>query len=119
MPPLSTTKGYYLDDWKDMIWEGGVKVTEKNRVIRISFVDKHGKVFGETKVPENYKDAIVKTTDSSRGYAVRLENPKGGYVWVGVAFRDRNDAFDFGVAFQDQSSRNQVYLLYNSEIKQN
>lgn len=55
-----------------MIWEGGVKVTEKNRVIKISFVDKHGKVFGETKVPENYKEAIVKTNDSSRGYAVRL-----------------------------------------------
>lgn len=27
IPPLSTTKGHYLDDWKDMIWEGGVKVT--------------------------------------------------------------------------------------------
>ena len=84
-----------------MIWEGGVKVTEKNRVITIIFQDKHDKVFGKTKVPQNYKEAIVKTKDSSRGYAVRLENPRGGFVWVGVAFRDRNDAFDFGVAFQD------------------
>ena len=55
MPPISTTKGYYLDDWKDMIWEGGVKVTEKNRVIKIQFIDKHDKIFGETRVPENYK----------------------------------------------------------------
>jgi hypothetical protein len=108
IPPLSTSKGYYLDDWKEMIWEGGVKVTEKNRVLKISFIDKNKKLFGETKVPANYKEAIVKTNDSSRGYAVRLENPKGGYIWVGVAFRDRNDAFDFGVVFQDEANRNKM-----------
>jgi hypothetical protein len=34
-----------------------------------------------------------------------LENPKGGFMWIGVAFRDRNDAFDFGVAFQDSLER--------------
>jgi hypothetical protein len=50
----------------------------------------------------------VKTIDSSRGYAVRLENPKGGFLWVGVAFRDRNDAFDFGVVFQDEADRNKM-----------
>lgn len=22
IPPLSTSKGYYLDDWKEMMWEG-------------------------------------------------------------------------------------------------
>jgi hypothetical protein len=117
IPPLATSKGYYLDDWKEMIWEGGVKVTEKNRLLKIAFVDKHGKVFGETKVPHNYKEAIVKTNDSSRGYAVRLENPKGGFLWVGVAFRDRNDAFDFGVVFQDEANRNKMYLTANAARK--
>ena len=74
-------------------------------------------MFGETKVPPNYKEAIVKTIDSSRGYAVRLENPKGGYLWVGVAFRDRNDAFDFGVGFQDEANRNKVYAFYDTGLK--
>ena len=72
LPALSTAKQYRLDDWTDMIWEGGVKVTEKNSVIKITFKDKHEKVFAETKVPPKYQDAIVKTKDSSRGYAVRL-----------------------------------------------
>ena len=22
IPPLSTSKGHYLDDWKEMFWEG-------------------------------------------------------------------------------------------------
>ena len=38
IPPLSTTKDYHLDDWKEMIWEGGVKVTEKDKVITITFI---------------------------------------------------------------------------------
>ena len=24
LPPMSTSKGYYLDDWKEMIWEGNL-----------------------------------------------------------------------------------------------
>lgn len=31
-----------------MIWEGGVKVTEKNKVLKVIFIDKAGKVFAET-----------------------------------------------------------------------
>lgn len=55
-----------------MIWEGGCKVTEKSKVLTITFVSKDGKIFAQTNVPANYKDAIQKTQDSSRGYAVRL-----------------------------------------------
>ena len=105
MPPLSTTKDFHLDDWKEMIWEGGVKVTEKNKQITITFIDKKDNIFAQTKVPPNHKEAIIKTKDSTRGYAIRLEKPNGGFLWVGVAFRDRNDAFDFGLVFQDHSER--------------
>jgi hypothetical protein len=38
-----------------MIWEGGVKVTSIGKVLKIAFVDKTGKLFAETKVPQNYK----------------------------------------------------------------
>ena len=108
IPLLSSSKGFYLDDWKEMIWEGGVKVTQKNKVITVTFIGKDGKIFASTKIPPNHNEAIMKTLDSSRGYAVRLQNPKGGYLWIGVAFRDRNDAFDFGVVFQDYSDRKKV-----------
>ena len=86
-------------------------------MIKITFIDKKGNVFGQTKVPTNYKEAIVKTNDSSRGYAVRLENPKGGFLWIGVAFRDRNDAFDFGVVFQDETNRNKMYATVDLGLK--
>lgn len=72
IPPLSSSKGFYLDDWKEMIWQGGVKVTEKDKVITVTFIAKDGKVFASSKIPSNHNEAIVKTLDSSRGYAVRL-----------------------------------------------
>ena len=74
----------------------------------MTFIAKDGKIFEKKKIPSNHNEAIVKTLDSSRGYAVRLQNPKGGYLWVGVAFRDRNDAFDFGVVFQDYNDRQKM-----------
>ena len=91
-----------------MIWEGGCRVTEKNSVITIAFVGKDGKSFAKTTVPSNYKEAIIKTKDSSRGYAIRLEKPGGGYLWIGTVFRDRNDAFDFGVIFQEYAERTKM-----------
>ena len=38
-----------------MMWEGGVKVTEKDRILRVIFIEKTGKVFAETEIPTNYK----------------------------------------------------------------
>jgi len=48
--------------------------------------------------------------DSSRGYAIRLQNPKGGFVWIGTAFRDRNDSFDFNVAVTEYKEKKEREL---------
>mgnify|MGYP001004946376 CR=1 FL=1 len=109
LPPLSTSKGHYFDDWKEMLWEGGLRLVEKRKSLTLTFIDKNGKIFATTRLPPNPEEAIVKTVDSSRGYAVRLEKPNnGGFLWVGVVFRDRNDAFDFGVAFRDYNEKNSL-----------
>lgn len=91
-----------------MLWEGGLKLVEKHKRLTLTFIDKNGKVFASSVLPNNPEEAIVKTVDSSRGYAVRLEKPNGGFFWVGVVFRDRNDAFDFGVAFKDFNEKNSL-----------
>jgi len=40
LPPVSTSKGHYLDNWKEMIWEGKKK-TKKNIIfLRIKFFKK-------------------------------------------------------------------------------
>ena len=52
-------------------------------------------------MPKNYHEAIQKTVDSTRGFALRLQDSNQRFAWVGLAFRDRNDAFDFNVSFSD------------------
>jgi hypothetical protein len=63
-------------------------------------------VFAVCPIPENYQDAVVKCQDSSRGFAVRLSN-NGKFAWVGAAFRERSDAFDFNVCFTDWQQKAQ------------
>ncbi|CAD8043603.1 unnamed protein product [Paramecium primaurelia] len=96
IPPVSSSKGYYLDDWKEMFWEGGIKLTEKGGQLTLYFIDKNtSAVQTFVNFPDNPYQAIEKTVDSQRGYAIRLVTPTGGHQWVGCVFRDRNDAFDF------------------------
>jgi hypothetical protein len=101
LPPTTASKGYQLSDWSDIIYEGAVKVLQKGRALRIVFTKKDGSVFAESKIPADPFEALIKTTDSSRGYALRLEKPTGGFAWVGLVFRDRNYSFDFNAAFVD------------------
>ena len=109
---MSISKDKYLDDWKEhMIWEGGLKLTEINNTLTITFVSKDGKLFAKSELPQNIHEAVEKTKDSSRGYAIRMLRPDGnGYEWVGVVFRDRNDAFDFGVVINEHATKKSGYV---------
>ena len=65
LPPMSTSKGYYLDDWKQMFWEGGVKVCESNNMLKLNFANPDGTNVASCFVPDsNFNACIQKTVDS-------------------------------------------------------
>lgn len=39
--------------------------------------------------------------DSSRYFVLRIENESGRHMFIGVAFNERNDAFDFNTSLED------------------
>ena len=68
----------------------------------MQFLNDDNSLFALSFIPDKIDTVLQKCVDSSRGYAIKIEDPKGGRsTWVGLAFRDRNDAFDFMVCFED------------------
>ena len=64
--------------------------------------EESGNLFAQAQIPENHELAVMQTADSSRAFALKVPNPTGtGFAWIGLVFRERNDAFDFKVCFED------------------
>eukprot|EP01017_Pseudomicrothorax_dubius_P035438 TRINITY_DN495_c0_g1_i7.p1 TRINITY_DN495_c0_g1~~TRINITY_DN495_c0_g1_i7.p1 ORF type:complete len:273 (-),score=62.85 TRINITY_DN495_c0_g1_i7:110-928(-) len=102
IPPVLTAKGHYLNEWKEAVWQGNLRVAAKGDRAFVYFLDDAQQIYAVCPVADNIESSIQKCVDSSRGYAVRIEDPASKrYMWVGLAFRDRNDSFDFNVCFED------------------
>ena len=79
-----------------------------------------GSLFATCNVPESYEQGVVKCADSSRGYALRLQDPSGKIAWIGTVFPERNDAFDFNECFKDFEKNRDMELnpqKYAAETK--
>jgi len=101
IPPMSSNQGHFLDSWKNKITEVNVKIMGKGHKCIIYLHNYDGSLFASAVLPEKYDQAVVKCTDSSRGYALKLQDPSGKTAWVGIVFTERNDSFDFQAALQD------------------
>nr|CEL66648.1 TPA: Adaptin ear-binding coat-associated protein 2 (NECAP-2) isoform 2 family protein [Neospora caninum Liverpool] len=106
--PPRTPQGHRAENWKDVLWTGKLQVASKGRKCSIRLVDRQtGNLFAACPLPEKHEEAVERAVDSSRYFVVRLDNGKGRRAYVGVSFADRNDAFDFTCALNDEERRRQ------------
>lgn len=100
LPPRHTvTVGWRGADWKEKVWQGTVKVVERGEQTAILLVDRvKGSIFAVCPVKAGAVDRCI---DSSRYFVLRIENATGRHMFIGVAFNERNDAFDFNTALED------------------
>lgn len=47
---------------------------------------------------------MERTLDSGRYFVLKIQNAQGRHAFIGIAFNERNDAFDFNVALQEHKS---------------
>ena len=100
LPPRQTAGGWRGADWKQEVWQGTLKVVERNDLTVVLLVDKNtGGIFAVCPVKDGAVDRCV---DSSRYFVLRVENAQTGrHMYIGMAFNERNDAFDFNTSLED------------------
>ncbi|EPE09978.1 adaptin ear-binding coat-associated protein 2 [Ophiostoma piceae UAMH 11346] len=120
IPPLTSTKGYTAATWtedpKRHIFTARLRVletgtdngdddddssasTDKVKVDVILEDPASGQLFAAA--PYNDAGVIESALDSSRFFAVRVQDGQGRRAMIGIGFEERPDAFDFGVALQE------------------
>lgn len=100
LPPRPTSGGWRGADWDKEVWQGTLKVVERGDLTVVLLVDsKTGAIFAVCPVKEGAVDRCV---DSSRYFVLRVENgATGKHIFIGMAFNERNDAFDFNTSLED------------------
>ena len=68
----------------------------------ISLIDDKNAVFASCPVTDDA--AVERTLDSGRYFVLRIQNAQGKHAFIGIAFNERNDSFDFNVALQEHKS---------------
>jgi len=101
IPPRRAATGYKAADWdlNTPIWSGRLTITSKGDRCFVKLSDNNsGDIFAVCPVTEGAVDPV---TDSSRYFALRIENEHGKHAFIGIGFAERTEAFDFSASLQD------------------
>ena len=79
-----------------------MKITAKGKLARIYLIDSQNKIFANCPVSDD--SAVERTLDSGRYFILKIQNAQGKHAFIGIAFNERNDAFDFNVALSEHKS---------------
>lgn len=104
IPPLKNESGHRANDWdvNKWLWSGALKMTATGERLNIILHDATtGELFANCPVTEQNSKAVDQVIDSSRYFALRIDDGKGKHAFVGMGFRDRAYAYDFNATMQD------------------
>ncbi|KAH8912537.1 DUF1681-domain-containing protein [Coniochaeta sp. PMI_546] len=118
IPPLASTRGYVAASWtedpKRHIFTCRMRLIEtatpspsssaqdETEQIKVDIIledPSTGTLFAAA--PYTTPAIVESALDSSRFFALRVQDPSGRKATLGMGFEDRSDAFDFSVALQE------------------
>ena len=104
IPVRSSAAGHRASDWpQDPQWTGKVKIVAKGKTAAIFLINANDdRVFACCPVTDDA--AVERCVDSGRYFVLRITNPQGKHAFIGIAFNERNDAFDFNVALSEHKA---------------
>ncbi len=110
LPPKPSAGGWRGAEWRDKVWQGTLKVVERNDYTAVLLVDAQNEknIFAICPITHQLDDksnnggnGVDRCIDSSRYFVLRIQNSQGRHMFIGLAFNERNDAFDFNTALED------------------
>jgi hypothetical protein len=102
IPPARGTAGHYSEDWTNHIFTGKLRIVSQRNQCVVQVLDAQNQLYVACPVdPLNLGNAVERTTDSSRFFALKVKGPSGQHAYVGLGFVERNDAFDFWAGLLD------------------
>mmetsp|Transcript_16190 Transcript_16190/g.34158 ORF Transcript_16190/g.34158 Transcript_16190/m.34158 type:complete len:269 (-) Transcript_16190:564-1370(-) len=117
LPPKPSSGGWRGADWRDKIWQGTLKVVERGEETAVLLVDssEERNIFAVCPIRHNVDgrntnvgNGVDRCIDSSRYFVLRIQNAQGRHMFIGLAFNERNDAFDFNTALEDSRREKEV-----------
>ena len=114
LPPMTSAKGHLASDFNKLIFKGMMKMTVKGEYMYIYFLNPNNTIFLVSIVDSNYEKFVL-PTDSSRYFSLRAMNTQGIPNWYGLAFKQRNPAFDFKKTLMDFKEQ----CKFEKQLKEN
>lgn len=116
LPPRKSASGWRGADWREEVWVGTCKVVDRMGQTAVMLLNKTPSTTTSTSSSTNIfaiclaleKGAVDRCIDSSRYFVLRVENSQGDRKYIGLAFNDRNDAFDFNASLEDAKREREV-----------
>ena len=104
IPPLKNESGHRANDWNvdKWLWSGRLRLMSKGTVLKVLLEDAtSGELFATCPVKSQADKAIDPVVDSRRYFVLRIDDGKGHHAFIGMGFRDRDDAYNFNATMQD------------------
>jgi hypothetical protein len=76
-----------------------MRIVAKGKIAGIFLLDEKNTIFAVCQVTDD--SAVERCLDSGRYFVLRITNQQGRHAFIGIAFNERNDAFDFNVALSE------------------
>ncbi|KKA27108.1 hypothetical protein TD95_001127 [Thielaviopsis punctulata] len=112
IPPLASTKGHTASTWTTdpsrHIFSARLRILETSYekaghdFVKVDVLledPSSGQLFAAA--PYTAPSVVESALDSSRFFAIRVQDPSGRKAMLGAGFEERSEAFDFSVALQD------------------
>jgi hypothetical protein len=119
LPPKPSSGGWRGAEWRDKVWQGTLKVVERGDETAVLLVDPNDERntfavcpirhdLGGKDGGTNAGNGVDRCVDSSRYFVLRIQNAAGRHMYIGLAFNERNDAFDFNTSLEDSRREKEI-----------